>query len=53
MDMKRYFINDGNINIHITEWGYKSKPVIFCLHGLGSTSLSFIEIAEELKEELN
>ena len=31
--------------------GNNDKPVIFCLHGLGSTSLSFIEIAEELKEE--
>ena len=31
--------------------GNNEKPVIFCLHGLGSTSLSFIEIAEELKEE--
>ena len=31
--------------------GNNEKPVIFCLHELGSTSLSFIEIAEELKEE--
>lgn len=51
MDMKRYFINDGDIDVHITEWGNKRNPVIFCLHGLGSTGLSFIEIAEELKEE--
>ncbi|MGP4062355.1 alpha/beta fold hydrolase [Halobacillus sp. H74] len=49
--MKRYFINDGEINVHVTEWGKKSGPVIFCLHGLGSTSLSFIEIAEELKND--
>ncbi|RWS44624.1 alpha/beta hydrolase [Bacillus mycoides] len=49
--MKRYYINNENINVHITEWGNNDKPVIFCLHGLGSTSLSFIEIAEELKEE--
>ncbi|MFD1736861.1 alpha/beta fold hydrolase [Bacillus salitolerans] len=47
--MKRYFVNDGEINVHVTEWGSKDKPVIFCLHGLGSTSFSFIEIAEELK----
>lgn len=39
------------MNIHITEWGNKYKPVIFCLHGLGGTSLSFIEVAEQLKEE--
>ena len=25
--------------------GNNDKPVIFCLHGLGSTSLSFIEVA--------
>ncbi|QWH17799.1 alpha/beta hydrolase [Bacillus mycoides] len=49
--MKRYYINNKKINVHITEWGNNEKPVIFCLHGLGSTSLSFIEIAEELKEE--
>ncbi|KAB2441438.1 alpha/beta fold hydrolase [Bacillus luti] len=49
--MKRYYINNEKINVHITEWGKNDKPVIFCLHGLGSTSLSFIEIAEELKEE--
>lgn len=50
-DMKRYFINENEIDVHVTEWGHKSNPVIFCLHGLGSTGLSFIEIAEELKEE--
>jgi len=49
--LKRYFINNGNIDVHITEWGSKNNPVIFCLHGLGSTSLSFIEIAEQLKAE--
>ena len=49
--MNRYFINDGNMNVHITEWGNSNKPVIFCLHGLGSTSLSFIEVAEQLKNE--
>ncbi|MBH0229112.1 alpha/beta fold hydrolase [Halobacillus yeomjeoni] len=49
--MKRYFINDGQLDVHITEWGREQAPVIFCLHGLGSTSLSFIEIAEELKNE--
>ncbi|AJH20184.1 MULTISPECIES: alpha/beta hydrolase [Bacillus] len=49
--MKRYYINNEKINAHITEWRNNEKSVIFCLHGLGSTSLSFIEIAEELKEE--
>lgn len=49
--MKRYFIHDGKINVRITEWGSRHAPVIFCLHGLGSIGLSFIEIAENLKEE--
>lgn len=49
--MRRYFLNDEKINIRITEWGATNARVIFCLHGLGSTSLSFIEIAEQLKDE--
>jgi pimeloyl-ACP methyl ester carboxylesterase len=49
--MKRYVIHDGEIDVRITEWGGEDKSVIFCLHGLGSTGLSFIEIAEELKGE--
>ncbi|UFU00085.1 alpha/beta hydrolase [Radiobacillus kanasensis] len=48
--MHRYFINNGEINVHVTEWGDRNNPVIFCLHGLGSTSLSFIEIADKLKD---
>ncbi|MGD6968256.1 alpha/beta fold hydrolase [Rossellomorea vietnamensis] len=48
--MKRYFIESGMMPIHITEWGSENDPVIFCLHGLGSTSLSFIDAAEELKD---
>jgi pimeloyl-ACP methyl ester carboxylesterase len=43
--LKRYYISNEKINVHITEWGNNDKPVIFCLHGLGSTSLSFIEVA--------
>jgi pimeloyl-ACP methyl ester carboxylesterase len=46
--MRDYWIDNA---IHITEWGQQDRPVIFCLHGLGSTALSFIEIAEELKDE--
>ncbi|EDL65639.1 alpha/beta fold hydrolase [Bacillus sp. SG-1] len=49
--MKRYFIENGTMPVHITEWGSGNIPVIFCLHGLGSTSLSFIDVAEELKGE--
>lgn len=49
--MKRYFLKEEDKQIRVTEWGERGKPVIFCLHGLGSTSLSFIEIAEQLKED--
>lgn len=49
--MNRYFVNDGKIDVYVTEWGRKGKPIIFCLHGLGSTSLSFIEVAEKLKND--
>ncbi|MEI5906973.1 alpha/beta hydrolase [Bacillus spongiae] len=49
--MKNYVIKLENMNVHISEWGSETKPVIFCLHGLGSSSLSFIEIAEQLKSE--
>ncbi|WP_273850438.1 alpha/beta hydrolase [Guptibacillus spartinae] len=48
--MKRYSIKNETTHVHLTEWGEKEFPVIICLHGLGSTSLSFIEIAEELKD---
>ncbi|MYL48131.1 alpha/beta fold hydrolase [Halobacillus litoralis] len=49
--MERYFIKIRNKKVRVTEWGEQSHPVIFCLHGLGSTSLSFIEIAEILQNE--
>ncbi|WP_079479091.1 alpha/beta fold hydrolase [Halobacillus salinus] len=49
--MKRYFIQVGDIDVHVTEWGSVDKSIIFCLHGLGSTSLSFIEIAEALEND--
>ncbi|MFD1737543.1 alpha/beta fold hydrolase [Bacillus salitolerans] len=49
--MKRYFVSNGELKVHITEWGKERNPVIFCLHGLGGTSLSFIEVAELLKDE--
>ncbi|QHJ72352.1 alpha/beta fold hydrolase [Planococcus halotolerans] len=47
--MKRYFITVEDLAVRVTEWGSIDAPVIFCLHGLGSTSLSFVEIAEALK----
>ncbi|WP_421383084.1 alpha/beta fold hydrolase [Bacillus salacetis] len=49
--MKRYFIQNGTMPVHITEWGSRNDEVIFCLHGLGSTSLSFIDVAEDLQKD--
>ncbi|UKS57445.1 alpha/beta fold hydrolase [Exiguobacterium acetylicum] len=49
--MKRYTITCQHQAVHITEWGTEDLPTIVCLHGLGSTSLSFIEIAEALASE--
>jgi pimeloyl-ACP methyl ester carboxylesterase len=49
--LKRYMVKMGQMNVHVTEWGDEDLPVIFCFHGLGATSLSFIEVAELLKEE--
>lgn len=47
--MKRYMIHHQQVDFRVTEWGKRENPVIFCLHGLGSTGLSFIEIADALK----
>lgn len=47
--MKRYMIHCQDIDVRVTEWGERDKPVIFCLHGLGSTALSFIEVADKLQ----
>ncbi|WP_290787093.1 alpha/beta fold hydrolase [Exiguobacterium sp. UBA7533] len=49
--MKRYTITCQQQSVHITEWGNEQLPMIVCFHGLGSTSLSFIEIAEALADE--
>lgn len=49
--MKRYTITCQQQSVHITEWGTEQLPTIVCFHGLGSTSLSFIEIAEALADE--
>ncbi len=49
--MKRYTITCQHQSVHITEWGNEQLPTIVCFHGLGSTSLSFIEIAEALADE--
>jgi pimeloyl-ACP methyl ester carboxylesterase len=44
-----FFIDDYQVRCNV--WGNNNSPVIVCLHGLGNSSLSFIEIAENLQEE--
>lgn len=49
--MKEPFIEIEDKYVRLHEWGYKEKPIIICLHGLGSTSLSFIEIGNMIKDK--
>ncbi len=37
--------------IRYHEWGDRENPTIICLHGLGSSSMSFIELGELLKDK--
>lgn len=48
--MRRSLITYKEKIVHLTEWGEAHNPTIVCLHGLGSTSLSFLEVAEELQK---
>lgn len=41
----------SNKNIRVHTWGNSTNETIIFLHGLGSSSLSCIEIAEKLKED--
>ncbi|MFL0269312.1 alpha/beta hydrolase [Candidatus Clostridium radicumherbarum] len=49
--MKEIYIDNKGIKARIHEWGNEKNPTIICLHGLGSTSLSFIELAHLLKNK--
>jgi pimeloyl-ACP methyl ester carboxylesterase len=49
--MKEVFINKDGIEARIRQWGNEENPTIICFHGLGSTSLSFIELGHLLKNE--
>ncbi|WGG44739.1 alpha/beta hydrolase [Rossellomorea sp. DA94] len=49
--MKEIFISINHYCVRGHIWGANNLPTLVCLHGLGNTSLSFIEIAEELKGE--
>jgi pimeloyl-ACP methyl ester carboxylesterase len=50
-NMKEIYINNKDMKARIHEWGNEKNPAIICLHGLGSTSLSFIELAHLLKNK--
>lgn len=49
--MRQFFIYNQDINVRVCEWGNKNNPLIFCIHGLGSTCLSFLELGEMLKDK--
>lgn len=49
--MKEQIIHIDGYRVRINTWGETYLPTIVCLHGLGNSSLSFIEIGEELKSE--
>lgn len=51
--MNHFFVAFGEYEASVCEWGDKSNPQIICFHGLGSTKLSFIEIAELLKDKFH
>lgn len=49
--MKQYYIEIKDMKVGVTEWGCKDNQTIICVHGLGSSSLSFIEIGEMLQDK--
>jgi len=49
--MNQYCIKVKDIEVGITEWGCKDNQTIICIHGLGGSSLSFIEIGEMLQDK--
>ena len=49
--MKEIYIENESFKVRIHQWGNEENPTIICLHGLGSTSLSFIELAHLLKNK--
>jgi pimeloyl-ACP methyl ester carboxylesterase len=49
--VKQFFIDHENTKARISEWGCKGNPTIICIHGLGSTSLSFLELGELLSNK--
>lgn len=48
--MKQLFINNGNLKVRVCEWGSNINPTIICIHGLGSSNLSFLELGELMSD---
>ncbi|MCM1989000.1 alpha/beta hydrolase [Oceanirhabdus seepicola] len=48
--MNQFFVGIGEYKARVCEWGDKNNSDIVCFHGMGSTCMSFIEVAENLKD---
>lgn len=48
MSPSHHFITCQNLEIHYTEWGEPTAPVVICWHGLTRTGRDFDELAAEL-----
>lgn len=49
--MREIYIQANGVLVRAHEWGDLKNPMVICIHGLGSTSLSFIEIGSLLKHK--
>lgn len=49
--MREVYIDKDGVKARIHHWGNEEDPIIMCFHGLGSTSLSFIELGQLLKNK--
>ena len=47
------YITANNIRTRVCEWGRSDKLTIVCVHGLGSSAYSFLELAHELEEQFH
>lgn len=48
--MKTQIIQTNSVQTKVVTWGSEDRPVLFCLHGLGGTPLSFHELALTLQD---
>jgi pimeloyl-ACP methyl ester carboxylesterase len=49
--VKEIFLSIEEKYVRLHEWGSDKNPIIICFHGLGSTSLSFIELGNLLSDK--